>query len=202
MQVTPVWFLGWEDPLEKGMATHSSILTWRIPWTEKPGRLQSRGPQRIGHEWVTEHACMHKERALTEVFPSSSMPSLDLAWAISIMHLMVGPRSPVKTTSRGNSALATVIPYCFPDSGIHYSFNHDKEKDLSATVGEGALLSLKHSVRVLRMVDFLIWVLAMWINPVCENSESVHSWNMHFSVCILPIFDKIRLLSLILIYVA
>ena len=41
MQETQVWFLGWEDPLEKGIATHSSILSWRIPWTEEPGRLQS-----------------------------------------------------------------------------------------------------------------------------------------------------------------
>ena len=41
--------LGWEDPLEKGMATHSSILAWRIPWTEEPGRLQSVGLQRAGH---------------------------------------------------------------------------------------------------------------------------------------------------------
>ena len=41
MQETWVRFLGWEDPLEKGMATHSSILAWRIPWTREPGRLQS-----------------------------------------------------------------------------------------------------------------------------------------------------------------
>ena len=40
-----VWFLGWGDPLKKGMATHSSILTWRIPWAEKPGGLQSMGLQ-------------------------------------------------------------------------------------------------------------------------------------------------------------
>ena len=43
--------LGWEDTLEEGMATHSSILAWRIPWTEKPGRLQSIGSQRVGHDW-------------------------------------------------------------------------------------------------------------------------------------------------------
>ena len=42
--------LGWEDPLEEGMATHTNILAWRIPWAEEPGRLQSRGPQRVGHE--------------------------------------------------------------------------------------------------------------------------------------------------------
>ena len=45
MQDTWVWFLGWEDPLEKEMAAHSSILAWRIPWTEEPGSLQSMGSQ-------------------------------------------------------------------------------------------------------------------------------------------------------------
>ena len=43
--------LGQEDPLEEGMATHSSILAWRIPWREKPGRLQSIGSLRVGHDW-------------------------------------------------------------------------------------------------------------------------------------------------------
>ena len=42
--------LGWKDPLEKEMAPHSSILAWRIPWTEEPGRLQSMGSQRVGHD--------------------------------------------------------------------------------------------------------------------------------------------------------
>ena len=42
--------LAWKDPLEKGTATHSSILTWRIPWTEEPGRLQPMGLQRVGHD--------------------------------------------------------------------------------------------------------------------------------------------------------
>ena len=50
MQKTQVRPLGWEDPLEKEMETHSSILAWRIPWTEEPGRLQSRGSQRVGHD--------------------------------------------------------------------------------------------------------------------------------------------------------
>ena len=49
MQESWVRSLGWEDPLEKGTATHSSILTWRIPWTEEPGRLQYTGLQRAGH---------------------------------------------------------------------------------------------------------------------------------------------------------
>ena len=46
MEELQVGSLSWEDPLEEGMATHSSILSWRIPWTEEPGRLQSRGSQR------------------------------------------------------------------------------------------------------------------------------------------------------------
>ena len=54
MQETRVGFLGWEDPLEKGMATHSSILAWRIPWTEKPGGLQSKGLERVRQATVHE----------------------------------------------------------------------------------------------------------------------------------------------------
>ena len=50
MQETQVQFLGWEDPLEKGMASHSSILAWRIPWTVEPGGLQSVRSPRVGHD--------------------------------------------------------------------------------------------------------------------------------------------------------
>ena len=53
MQEAQVQSLSWEDPLEKEMATHSSILAWEIPWTEEPGGLQSRGLQRVGLDWVT-----------------------------------------------------------------------------------------------------------------------------------------------------
>ena len=53
MHETLVQSLGWEDPMEKGMATHSSILAWKIPWTEEPGRLQFMGSQRDGHGCVT-----------------------------------------------------------------------------------------------------------------------------------------------------
>ena len=52
-QESQVQSLGRQDPLEKGMATHSSILAWRIPWTEELGRLQSVGSQRVGHNWMT-----------------------------------------------------------------------------------------------------------------------------------------------------
>ena len=53
MQETRAVSLGWDDPLEKWMANQSSILAWRIPWTEEPGGLQSMGTQAVGHDWVT-----------------------------------------------------------------------------------------------------------------------------------------------------
>ena len=56
MQENQIQSLGWEDPLEKEMAIHASILAWRIPWTEEPGRLQSLGSQKVGYDLVAEHA--------------------------------------------------------------------------------------------------------------------------------------------------
>ena len=49
-----IWSLDQEDPLKKRMATHSRILAWKIPWTDKPGQLQSMGSQRVGNNWVTK----------------------------------------------------------------------------------------------------------------------------------------------------
>ena len=53
MQQTQVWSLGQEDPPENGVATHSNILAWRVPWTEEPSGLQSMGSKRVRHDWVT-----------------------------------------------------------------------------------------------------------------------------------------------------
>ena len=68
MQETWVWSLDWEDPMEEGLATHSSILAWRIPWTEEPGGLQSVGWQRAGHNWVTNtHTHTHTHTQILTV---------------------------------------------------------------------------------------------------------------------------------------
>ena len=56
MWETWVGELGWEDPLEKEMAAHSSTLAWKIPWMEEPGWLQSMGSQRAGHDLATGHS--------------------------------------------------------------------------------------------------------------------------------------------------
>ena len=65
VQETLVWFLGQEDPLEKGMTIHSSILASRIPWTEEPGRLQFMGSQRVRHDWATNTTTTSKEKRLS-----------------------------------------------------------------------------------------------------------------------------------------
>ena len=54
-----VLFLGWEDPLEKEMATPSSLLAWEIPWKEEAGRLLSMGPQRVRHTWAQMYSCIY-----------------------------------------------------------------------------------------------------------------------------------------------
>ena len=58
-QKSQVQSLGQEDHLEEGMATHSSILSWKIPWTEGPDRLQSMGLQRVRYDWAMEHTYIH-----------------------------------------------------------------------------------------------------------------------------------------------
>ena len=70
MSETRVQSLGWEDPLEKGMATYSSILAWRSPWTEKPGRLQSMGSQRVGQHL---HFHSHLRQLLVNFFSYRDM---------------------------------------------------------------------------------------------------------------------------------
>ena len=64
--------LGQEDPLEEGMATHSSILAWRIPWTEEPGGLQPMGSQRVGQDWVTNTSRYQLTKSSQPLYKDSS----------------------------------------------------------------------------------------------------------------------------------
>ena len=70
MQETWVRFLGWEDSLEEGMATHSSTPAWRIPWTEEPGGPQSMGLQRVGHDRATKQQTLIDLTQINESFGS------------------------------------------------------------------------------------------------------------------------------------
>ena len=89
-QDTWVRSLGQGDPLEKGMATHSSILAWKIPWTEEPGRLQSMGSHRVGHDLVTKQ---------------QRMGHMDLPYKASVPHRLIAKAlsKPVMATGEGLS---------------------------------------------------------------------------------------------------
>ena len=73
MQETQVQSLGWENPLEKGMAIHSSILAWRIPWTEESGRLESMGSQRVRQDWATNTFTFCYSRRVAQGGPYRSL---------------------------------------------------------------------------------------------------------------------------------
>ena len=97
MQETRVWFLHLEDPLEEEMATYSNILAWRIPWTEKPGRLQSMGLQRVENDLETKQEQQQSSWSLMEWCVFSSVLSLFLSLKPLVWQtwpcLRTGPRS-------------------------------------------------------------------------------------------------------------
>ena len=111
MKETWVQSLGWEDPLEKEMATHSSILAWRIPWTEEPDRLHSpRGCRRVRHDLVT------KQQQMKGIFPSNYLSR----WESQNLSLLSqngkgrGPGNLVFWVHNGNCSSATrgrIIPH-------------------------------------------------------------------------------------------
>ena len=80
MRETWVQSLGWKDPLEKAMATHSSTLAWKILWMEEPRRLQSMGSQRVGHDWAT---------SLHFWFPGSPLSSFQSILSLYLITLLL-----------------------------------------------------------------------------------------------------------------
>ena len=99
MQETPVQSRGWKDPLEKGMAIHSSVLAWRVPWTREPGGLQSMGLQRVGHDWVTNtFTFKEEERAEKEKYlKQQKWESSRIWWKL---YKPIGRRSSTNPSSR------------------------------------------------------------------------------------------------------
>ena len=87
MEETKVWFLGQEDPLEKEIATHSSILAWKIPRTEEPSGLQSMGSQRVRHAWMYTHTYTYTHTLLISIiyFDTSAQ------FSHSVVHLFAIP---------------------------------------------------------------------------------------------------------------
>ena len=97
MRETWVWSLGWEDTLEKEMATHSSILVWKIPWMEQLGGLQSMGLQRVRHNWATN------------TFTFIRLSSLLLPHLASLQPVPLQIPQPLETTSV--ISLPIVLPF-------------------------------------------------------------------------------------------
>ena len=141
MLETQVQSLGLENPLEKEMATHSVTLAWKIPWTDKPGRLQSRGPKRVGHaEWVTFsvfslfflififtlfcftvlywfcHTLTWIHHRCTWV-PNPEPPSQHPSHIISLGH----PSAPAPSILYPVSCIETRLAICFLHDSIHVS---------------------------------------------------------------------------------
>ena len=118
MQETRVWSLGWEDPREKGMTTHSRILAWRIPGTEEPGRLQSKGFQRVRHNWVTNTRINHYLAILRNTscyplgFPSATALIPELG------------RSPGGRHGNHSSILAWRVPWTEEPGGLWSTGSH------------------------------------------------------------------------------
>ena len=116
MQETQVQFLGREDPLEKEMATDYSILAWKIPWTEKPGGLQSIGSQRVRHDLRPSTACTHsivgqldvrghvaQRRPLEELFSLSTRGTPILGLILDALTSSLDCRFPVESPRLAHS---------------------------------------------------------------------------------------------------
>ena len=112
MRETWVQSQGWEDLLEKEMATHSSIPAWRIPWMEDPDRLQSMGSQRVGHDWVTSLSTLLMRWPKYWSFSFSIIPSKEIPGLITFrmdwldLHAVQGT---LKCLLQGHSSKPSIL---------------------------------------------------------------------------------------------
>ena len=85
LAIQEIWVqsLCWEDPLEKGMVTHSSTLVWRIPWTEESVRLQSVGSQRVGQDWVTKFTHTHRHLCHSHILAIVNSAAVNISLHVS-----------------------------------------------------------------------------------------------------------------------
>ena len=90
MQETWAQSLGWKDPLEREMATHSSILAWRIPRTEEPGRLQTMGSQRVGHDWACITCSFYNSLSMSPIIQIVCMHAKSLQLCPTLYDLWTG----------------------------------------------------------------------------------------------------------------
>ena len=150
MQETPVRSLDWEDPLEKEIATHSSILAWKISWTEKPGGLQSMGSQRVGYDWATDTYLFNKILSFRILFfhrlLSQGMGQvIDLnLWISSSFIQGKSKRGLMKLNTQSNLSYSLDLSVC----ALSLS------RVSSATPWTGALSSSAHEISQARILEW------------------------------------------------
>ena len=157
MQETWVWSPGWEDPLEKWMATHSSILAWRNPWKEEPGGLQSMGSQRVWHEWVTNtHTHKEKNRRKPETGPS--LLQAVCKWALGGRQERRSKKELLPWSSHLSGAAALCILWPQGPQGAPAEAKGRRRKETERRVGEEEVtdaspprLGLEHGYITLRL---------------------------------------------------
>ena len=160
--------------LEKEMATHSSILAWKIPWTEEPGGLLSMGLQRVGYDWVSEHIHVHISSPSWTSLPASPHPThlshhSALSWALcaigsrwlSILHT-------VEYIYMSNPNFQ-VIPRHPPQ--IHRSMLHICNSFPAMELGSSVLM-VRTSVYILSLFS-LVWLFATWWTAACQAPLSM-----------------------------
>ena len=127
IQETQVWSLGGEDPLEEGMATHSSILAWRFPGTEESGALQSMRSQRVRRNWATKHTCTQFKGFVSNTYFSIS---LRVSWEMWSIQIHCGHHNPLVLLSCAYSAVITSsvvsgsLLFCFFLNGPALTLGH------------------------------------------------------------------------------
>ena len=155
MQENQIQPLSWDDPLEKEMATHSSILAWRIPWTEEPGGLLFMGSQRVGHDWATNtNNILTFKSALKFEFLLNYFHSTFILFSISTLSpsMILSPIDLFVYTLSGRKGEVWLISLTFQivTSGDRFSF-------LSSWVNHGS------SVKLSPLSPYMISVLDCWL---------------------------------------
>ena len=187
MQETWVWSLGWEHPLDKGMATHSSVLAWRIPWTEEPGGLQSTGSQRVRHdrEALTPRLGNHQVHLHSRrIFPERSLWAKQcVRGSVCVAH-WIG-QTDVKLTAI-STASKTMTQRRYERTFCYFSSPQQFNKDLLSTFLRAFGLPL-----VAQLVKNLpamqgTWVRSLdWDDPL-EKGKVTHSiilaWRIPWTV--------------------
>ena len=175
-----VWALGCEDPLEEGMVTHSSILAWKIPWTEEPGGLQFIESQRVGQDW-SDLACMQKVKNFYFVLGCSSLCNIVVLITIDVEHLFMGLLAIcVSSLKKWNDFYFKSISCKDDDSyfkgvGLTTKLHlHIVSYKFPQTVSQTILISVPPQERILRPVKFGIYLYTIGDSQYTVNNLKIN----------------------------